>query len=415
MIKLSSQSKTITKYLSSSFLSIPVSLITGFMIYRNIEPYYLGVWGTLLVFEVYTNYSKIGIVNGMNRQLPFMLGKGDVENGHRLVSTTYAFTIIHSILIFVALAFCLCFLEIPSDYFLPVFIVMLKIISGSFSSFISGTFRSNDNFNTLSNIQFVNLGIKITTSPLVLYGFQGYLLWETILALSNAMLLYIYRPIKVKPKFEFQSFKHLIIIGFPIFLTSNLISTIDTLPRLFIITFESEKALGLYSPVLFILSTVAILPNQLTSYFYPKFTYDVANTKSTSNTRSTLRKIVLLSTFALLAIAGLIFLSTDTLIKLFPKYIESKIYIKLSLLAVPFVLFKLSHTMSAVFKNLKTMSSFVIFYFIIQISSLYILNFFISDIITVAVISQVITYLLMTLMAYFFVENTINNYSTLNG
>lgn len=370
----------------------------------------MGVWGTLLVFEVYSTYSRLGIVNGMNRELPFALGSGDLTSAKHFASTSLFFTVINTFSVSVIFIAIFCFSEPSNDYIFPFIVLLIRIVSNSYTSYISGTFRSNNSFNFLSNIQFAILFLKLISSPLILLGFEGFLIWELFLYLTNTILLHLYRPIKVKPSFNVIYFKKLIGIGLPIFFFSTIISTIDTFPRLYIVNYGTEIDLGYYSPVYFMLSTIALLPNQLTSYFYPKFSFELANTSSTKKIINLLKRLGLYSTGIITLIALFIFFSSDKVISFFPKYTDSLPYIKLALLASPFILFKLSHTISAVFKDFKTMAYFTILYFFIQVASLYFLRTVVDDVVTNAILSQIITYALLAFLSVVIIHSTIKKY-----
>lgn len=375
----------------------------------------MGIWSTLLVFEVYSTYSRLGIINGMNRELPYALGKGEESEAKSLASTALFFTHVNTIIIVLIASVIYSFVKPHRDYTFAIIILILRIASNSYGTYISGTFRSNDNFNTLSNIQFAIIGLRIISCPLILFGFTGFLIWELILSVAHTLFLHIYRPIKVKPTFNYTSFRNMIAIGFPIFIISTLISTVDTFPRLFIIKWGTETDLGIYSPVYFMISTISLLPNQLTSYFYPKFSFELAKTNSVVSVKKSLIKIILVSSFSILILAIGIYLVSDKVILLFPKYRDSLPYLQVSLLAAPFVMFRLAHTMSAVFKNFKTMILFVTAYFLVQSMTLIILKSFSERIVEVAVVSQIISYVILSLVSFFLMSVIFKDFNKKNN
>lgn len=401
--------KIITKYLASSFINIPISLITGYLIFKNIDPYFMGIWSTLTVYEVYSTYLRLGIINGMNRELPFALGKDDKFTAYSLASTALYYTLINIALIFFV-SLILFFFYISNIYKYAFIVLIIRVILNSYSTYVSGTFRSNDNFNTFSNIQFYMSFFKLLSSPLITLGFNGYLIWELLISFINTFLLHLKRPIKVIPNFNYFLFRKMIIIGLPIFVISTITSFIDTIPRLYLIKFGTEIDLGLYSPVFFLISTISLLPNQLSSYFYPKFTYNLAKTNSIFFMKQSIKKIVLFTFIFLVFTSVLIYSISQSIILFFPKYLKSLPYIQLALLATPFVLFRLAHTVSAVLKNYKTMVLFAIFYLIIQIISILILKSFNNEIVTLVIKSQIITYATLSIIAIFLINLAFKEY-----
>jgi len=69
---------TFIKYLSSSVIGSLVGIFSGFFTYRYISPSLLGVWSVFLVYEVYSSFTRFGIINGFGRELPFLLGKNEI-------------------------------------------------------------------------------------------------------------------------------------------------------------------------------------------------------------------------------------------------------------------------------------------------------------------------------------------------
>jgi O-antigen/teichoic acid export membrane protein len=378
---------------------MPVSLVTGFMIFRSIDPYYMGIWATFAVFETYAGFMRMGVINGMNRELPYALGAGKKEEAEKYIQTTLAFTLGNITILLLIAPFIASGFEMNATYLACIAVYVIKISLSFYTSFLAGTFRSDDNFNRLSNIQFIMLVLRLALIPLVLLGFNGYLLMETILFIINAILYHYHRPFRLKPSFNFTSFKNLMKIGFPIFVTSYLISVIDTLPRLYIINFGNETLLGLYAPIIFLLSTSSILQNSLANYIYPKFSYHWGKTHDTEKIWKTLLKIYLVSIVFLLTIVLVIYLLVDFVITFFPKYSASLPYIKLGLLIVPFIIYKLGNLLNVIFKNYSLMAVYVIIYAFLQAASLYVISLYVYDILKIVIYSQVITSLLLLLIS----------------
>ena len=85
ILNLFLRNKILVKYISVSYLSIPVSLVTGFLAFRKIDPYLMGIWTAFSVLETYATFMRLGVINGMNRELPFALGEGDREKAIKLL------------------------------------------------------------------------------------------------------------------------------------------------------------------------------------------------------------------------------------------------------------------------------------------------------------------------------------------
>lgn len=359
----------------------------------------MGIWGTVAVFETYFTILRLGVVNGMNRELPYALGQGKDDRAMQYAQTTLAYTIFIIIFIVACIPFMVYKLDLDKIYLSAIGVFSVKIILSAYNTYLTGTFRSNDHFDKLSNIQFIVLLTKLVALPLILLGFYGYLAMELLFILTQSFLFHHYRPFKLKPFFNKTVFIKLIKVGFPVFLTSYAITFIDTFPRLFIIKFGNEYLMGLYAPIIMLFSALSLLPNTLITYMYPKFSFQLGQKNDNHKVFKTLFKIYSISFAFILFSVIILFLFMDYFGTVFPKYKESIPYLKISLLVCPFVIYKIGNTLNAVYKKYNYMVWYAIAYFVIQICTLFVLNSLNVDILQTAIYSQFITYLLMFIIS----------------
>lgn len=394
--------KTILKFLSSSLLAVPISLITGFITFRKIDPYSMGIWGTLTIFESYSNFLRLGIVNGMNRELPYALGAGNHEKAIKYAETTYSYTAVNIGILLTLIPIFVFKFKSNELYLATLGVVATRVVLSFYTTYISGTFRSDDQFNKLSNIQFIILVLTLVLCPLVLLGYHGYLIYQLLLVISNTILLHYFRPFHLKPKFHRIEFAQLFKIGFPIFITSYLVTIIDTFPRLYIVKYGNEKLMGLYAPILMLLGTVSLLPNVLATYLYPKFSFRLGKSNDAKGVWKRLIKLYTVSiAFISVLIIGAFFL-LDYFISFFPKYSESLPYLKLSLFICPFVMYKLGNMLNAIFKNYRYMILYVIIYGLVQVATIIIGAYLLSDVLKIAIYSQIVTAILLFAISLIF-------------
>jgi O-antigen/teichoic acid export membrane protein len=361
----------------------------------------MGIWATVVTFETYASLVRIGIVNGMNRELPFALGAGQKATAISYAETTLSFTIFNIILILIAVPFFIFHLELNNIFIACISVILIRVTATFYTSYLSGTFRSDDQFNKLSNIQFSMLIVKLISAPLIVLGIYGFLLFELIQVIFNTILLHIYRPFRIKPKFTKGAFTSLLKIGLPLFITSNAINFIDTLPRLFIIQFGNVKLMGLYTPIFMFLSYVSMFPNVLTTYLYPKLSFKIGESNDSIYIWKKFQKINLVSILFILFSSVIIYFSLDFFVYFFPKYAGSVPYLKISILAYPFVVFKLGHMFNAILKKTNYMFLYVLLYASIQIASLFTASLFIEDVLYIVVYAQISTFVFMFFISLF--------------
>ena len=390
MNKLSSL-RTPILFLNSTLVFYIVRLLTGVVTYRYIVPELLGIWASFTTFTTIAQFLRLGIPNGMNRELPFSLGRNDNEKAYQYASTTlfYSFFTI-LIIIICAVVFFVTFdfsnrYNYEDEYKLAAVVFFITLAVEPYTTYLTGTFRSNDSFNKLSWVQIINAVLNVATIILVVfYGFKGYVIRELTLSISNLVLLHIWRPLdNIKPVFHKDIFITLFKTGFPIFIIGYLASFIDTIPRLFIIKYGTTVELGIYSPIILIMGIVFLIPNTLTSYLYPKFSsaYGAGQPRIYFWKRM---KLIMLSSLmiGMVSIVG-IYLLIDKVMLFFPNYLPAVPYIKMASFGMIFIGYKLGTTVCVVFKEYKWMLANSIVYGITMLLSIFILYQFYSDILTI--------------------------------
>ncbi|MCG9879446.1 MAG: hypothetical protein MH472_02500 [Bacteroidia bacterium] len=403
--------KTLFRYLSSTLITLPISIFVGYFSLRLIDPKLMGLWTGLLIIESYTLFLRLGVVNGLNRELPFELGAGNNDKALKIVSTTYGFTLINIlILAIIIFPIVLFFFELSFINIVCLIVVFLKIISGFYSTYLSSTFRSNNHFDNLSNIQFVNSGIKLISSPIILLGFYGYLLFEIIQIISNTLLLHYYRPYKILPRFSKTILLDLMKTGIPLFSVSYIMNIVDTFPRLFILKAGNSELLGIYAPIIMVLGFLAIIPNNLSTYMYPKYTFKIGENNNAIAIWKHMIKLYLVSFLLICLVSIVIWFTLDFFIDFFPKYKSSLPYMKLAVILFPFCFFKLGNMINSILKNVKGMFLFSSIYAFIQLTSLWFLNNLIGDIIYVAIYSQFISWVFMIIFGVSYNFWQVKNY-----
>jgi len=385
------KNKSFLKYFSSNVLSVPVSLVTGFINFKNIDPIFMGMWATVTIFEVYSSFLRMGVVNGMNRELPHALGQGDYEKGNKFAATTQMFSIFNGLILLLLAPIIISSLDLDETYFACITVVLIKACLSFYTTYLTGTFRSDDQFGKLADITLIGLCAKLLFCPLVFLGFNGFLVFELILILINSFLLHKFRPIRIKPKFYFPEMVRLVSTGFPLFATSYLLGVFDTLPRLFIMKDGAEQLLGLYTPILMLVNTMMIFPSSIINFLYPKFSYQIGQKISAVSIWNKYFKVVILTFLGIFIVVFPAYFVMDFFGIIFPKYSASVPYLKVALLICPFLVYKMGNTINSVLRKPKYMVYYTFFYGGVQVISYYVILQNMNDVLLKVIYSQIIT------------------------
>ncbi len=366
--KLFIKYKNISLFTTSAVILNISSLISGFLVYRWIDPYYIGVWQTMMLIQTYSAFLRLGVINGMNRELPFCLGKGDTGQARKYAETAQYFSLAN-IAIFTALALpALLFVKMRPDWYFPLISIVIVICLNFYNAYLTGTFRANADFEKLSHVQLIDSGLRIISLALVyFYGFNGYCLMQILLAAAITLITHLWRPIRVKPALDMLVFKALLKTGLPIFAGSYLFNFFNTLPRLVLIQAGSVEMLGLYAPVLTLIGAMGIVPDSIGTYLYPKLSFQLGTDNDPKRlwSQSLKSHLALLAIGIPLAVAG--YFAIPYIIDNFlPKYIRTKDVINLGLAAGVFFSFKFGYTILTTLKSWAYMSVYIISFGLLQ-------------------------------------------------
>jgi len=262
----------------STFLRTFALAISGLVIMRWIKPEQMGIYNSYNILITYSFFLQLGIFNGLNRQIPFLLGQNNEEEALKLTSASlsYAKILSLSVLIIGALvSLVLIQFFTISEEKLKMLMAIFALTSISFyQNYLNVTYRSVKHFKTLSVINNVTSALTFVSLALVyFFSYNGLVLYYLINGLAYLILTHLYRPYKIKSSFSFPELKKLVIIGMPIFSFGYMLQITRSFNRLILVMLSSVYVVGLFSPASAIYSSVYFLPTTIAQFLYPKFSY----------------------------------------------------------------------------------------------------------------------------------------------
>lgn len=318
--------KILIKFVSGSLFTSITQIISNIIILKIITPNELGIWNSLMIIQTYALFFQAGVLNGLNRELPFYLGKKDINKANELAASALYF-FIGGVLIFIGVCFVLgrYYFKDSSVEWMYTYIGIIVITGSKFyENYLTTTFRSNNSFEKLSYIYFVRGILQLISVGLIFYFYyEGYIFRMVLLSFVTVIMLHMIRPIKVKPKFSFKAIIHLTKVGLPIFALIFIYNTSLTFDRILFIKYSTTEVIGYYSLGLMALGAFKMLPESLASYLYPRLSFDLGEGKSTINliNKSIRANAIIFTIMFILSVIGC-FLLPPVIREFFPKYIE---------------------------------------------------------------------------------------------
>lgn len=263
-------------YTLASYSSQVANMLGTLLVLRWLPPTQLGLWQTMLLVETYAMVLRLGVINGMNRQLPLLMGRGEDAAARDHAETALTYTLL------IAGALFLGFLGAAALWPGENEIWRLSLITlacytpcGLYSAFNEATFRGSRTFSLLGRVLLLNALLGLGLLLLVArFGYTGHCARLLILSLSYALLTHVLRPLKLRPRFSAEVFRKLIKVGLPLFAQNYLLRISLSACPLVLLWLGGSKALGLFAPVTAVFSVVGLMPNSLMSYVQPQQHFD---------------------------------------------------------------------------------------------------------------------------------------------
>lgn len=375
-IGISKSKKNAGVYVLSGVFSTGVKIITGFIILRWIIPEDLGTWQSFTVYVGYLNLLTLGITSGINRELPYWLGKGDTEEAIDKLKTAGAYILYLSSSLFLLILLLALIFYFSGVLSFPLSVMFFAAFSTSTLNiqinFLAATYRSARSFGLLSRLQFVVSFIYLLLLPLVyFYNLWGYIAYQILSLIVLFSGYYRFRPYKVKYNFKKHQFVELIKIGLPIYIWNYLAEISRTIPRLILVLFSTPLAVGLYSPAENVNNAMLNVAAYINKYVSPNIAYRYGKSDDRKVAVSFSLKAVFYVSILMTICALLLFFLIPPLFRgLFPNYIES--ILPTQILVFSGVFYAVNSLLHLTLANLK---EFAPFKYIISLRIVYICIF----------------------------------------
>ncbi len=317
----------------SNVFSIISSLLGSFIVARYLSPADFGSVKAFFILNSYFAVSHMGIFDGMSRQIPLYLGKGDKSKAMDYASTGYAFILFGS-LIFgsVYIVFSGYHLIVSQDTFRAFgwFMAGLLYFFTQITGCLGVTYRTTSDFAKIAIINSVaNVFSLIGIGFVIYFSSVGLLIRNAVTATVSTVLYNKYRPLKAPIHFKKEYFKELIKIGLPLYISGYLGTSFwVAFDATLAVKFLSSDEFGVYSFLLVIYLALNTFAMSVKQIYVPKITYNYGSGMNIRSSMASLKKPIFYLLTATLAVCIVnVYLSPFLIELILPKYIA----------AIPFV------------------------------------------------------------------------------
>jgi O-antigen/teichoic acid export membrane protein len=262
-IRQSKTAHTIAVFATGNTVAMLLGVVGSLVQARYLAPEDMGVLRTFGIVAGYLTFLHLGVFDGLQRELPLQLGRGNRAQAEQAASASLAWIILVSLAcgaIFLVLALRAAYHGEWMQFwgwlaYTPV------IVATFYGGYLGTTFRSGQQFIVLSQVSVIQAIAGTLVLPLFpIMGYFGACLRMAVSSVTNIFFLHRWRPLRVRPVLDWPSFREVIRIGLPFSGIGYLgISLWVSLEGTLVLAWFGIKMLGLYSLALFVRTLVVQL------------------------------------------------------------------------------------------------------------------------------------------------------------
>lgn len=258
-----------------NLVAIAMRLAGGVLLGRLVAPSTLGLFAGIGLALGYASLAQLGILNGLNRELPFYMGKGDVERAHSLASAAQAWALAVGAVVFAGLTGVAIWqlaqgeLWQAAGWFTNAILALFTFFG---TGYLQMTFRSASDFVRLARINVAEGAVALLGLALVPFlGFYGLCLRVVLAGAASTAMLYRWRPVRVGPHWDWAQLKHLLVIGAPIFGVGQVYGLwTGVINSTLVLSLTDTHRMGLYAMVLLAITALEVVPAAVAQVLYPR-------------------------------------------------------------------------------------------------------------------------------------------------
>lgn len=311
----------------AAYLSRMMNYLRGFLNARFLNPTGYGFWSAFNVFLFYGDFSHLGILQGMNREIAYIF-KRDKSKVEEIQGVAFALIIFSSVIVavLIILLFFIFMRPLDREETIGIFTIGILIILNNLIQFFESSNSAMQNFVLISKINSLSAFFSLALTLPIVFLFRIYgVFFVAFLTALYSLILYIRSSnfrfkINIDKDEAFKLFK----VGFPLRILCFLFYLRLSLNSLMILGFMGKAALGLYSMALLIGRSLLYFPEAVGQVIVSRLYQGYGETGDIQDIKKYLTVPTQFFSYLLPLIAGLFyFLFSFLIYAVLPSYVES--------------------------------------------------------------------------------------------
>jgi O-antigen/teichoic acid export membrane protein len=292
-----------------NLVSTVLRVIGGLLQARCAAPAILGTFSGIGNWLNLTRFAQLGVLNGLNRELPYYFGKGDHDRVAALAAQAQACAIAIGGSIAAGMLAVAVWYAMHGNGIMAAGWASNAVQAFVFfyaTMYLASTYRTTHDFAKYSLANVVQNALAVVLVLFVyFFQFYGLCLRSILLAIVGMSILHYWRPMRVVPAWNFGDFIHLLKIGFPIFAVGELPMLQTFLEGRIVFTVLGAKEMGFYTTAIMVGSAMETLPTAVSQVIYPRMAECYGRTQAVGEVMLMTAKPMLLNFAAMVPVAAL--------------------------------------------------------------------------------------------------------------
>ncbi len=265
---------SVAKVISGNIATNLITMVASILVARWTGPNDMGVWNAAILASLYSPILQLGVFNGLNRELPYLIGTGDRSSALRMAEAAYAWSwfLTGVSILCGSLAAVWFWVKGQPVWCITSIAVDILVVCSWPTMYFTTTYRTHAEFGRLAKNTVAVALMGVALVVLVWrFHFNGLLLRASLLSILGVAALYFHRPLPVKPQWRICQLVQLAKVGIPIWLVGQLGVFFMSLDRLMLV--KSTQVLGYFTIAIQVGTFVRMIPIAFSSVLYPQMAH----------------------------------------------------------------------------------------------------------------------------------------------
>lgn len=316
--------RNIARYTTSNIFQRLCGIVNSFIKPKLLPPELFGLWNLISVIATYATYGHLGTRHAMNFMVPYHQAKMETEKSQAIAGDAYWGSFVVAVFLSVLTLGYAIFHDDDLITRVGILTLAVTIMLNWYFDFVYAYTIAQQKFQILSRINYLRAVIALSLNIVLIYFFHIYGLYAASLITIILSTWFLRRraTIPIRPGLDWNGYKNLVRIGFPIVLYELISMALNTTDRLLVAYYLGTEQLGYYSIVGLVFNFLMQIPVDTREVIEPVLMQSMA-TRSNEETFNEffLRPLILTAYFMPFIIGGVYFGMPVAIPWLLPKYI----------------------------------------------------------------------------------------------